>query len=342
MALLVNYLRSVEALVVGAGHSLSRDAQLSLFDRADWFRLLDRHFPAGEALRIAYVTDGNGAHCWLPLMIHKKKGSAWACWYSLKFQPIWAGTEDKGRRVTLLAAIARDLKRHCGTLSLYPVPSERGIADLIGTAFRLSGWMVEHMDSGANWVADTKDLSFTAYWSARPSRLRNTVQRRAIQAGLEIHIHREYQIDIWNDYETVYGNSWKPEEGAPGFVRDMAQAAGRDGSLRLGIAYRQGKPVACQLWTVDHDVAIIHKLSYAHHARSFSPGTLLSEAMFRYVLDNDHPHRIDFGTGDDAYKADWMDRKLPLARMTMAHPLRISGVLALTETALRRVARRVR
>ncbi|WP_221791897.1 GNAT family N-acetyltransferase [Aquisediminimonas sediminicola] len=342
MALLVNYLRSVEALRVEAGHHLSRDAQISLFDRADWFQMLDRHFPAGEALRIAHVSDGKGAHCWLPLMIDKGKGAAWACWYSLKFQPIWAGTEDTGHRVTLLAAIARDLKRHCGTLSLYPVPTERGIADLIGTAFRLSGWIIDRADSAANWVADTKGLGFDAYWSARPSRLRNTVQRRAKQAMLDIHIHHKFQHDIWHYYEMIYAKSWKPTEGAPGFVRDMARAAGRDGSLRLGIAYHQQEAVACQLWTVDHQIAIIHKLSYAHHARAYSPGTLLSQAMFRHVLDQDQPHRIDFGTGDDAYKADWMDRKLPLARMTMAHPLRISGVLALAETALRRVARRVR
>jgi CelD/BcsL family acetyltransferase involved in cellulose biosynthesis len=82
---------------------------------------------------------------------------------------------------------------------------------------------------------------------------------------------------------------------------------GKDGRLRLGIAEVDGQPVAAQFWTVEGGTAFIHKLAHDERFRKQSPGTLLSAAMFEHVIDRDRVALIDFGTGDDPYKREWME-----------------------------------
>jgi hypothetical protein len=125
----------------------------------------------------------------------------------------------------------------------------------------------------------------------------------------------------WADYERVYAQSWKPKEGSPAFLRRFAEEEGEAGTLRLGIAEIDGRPVAAQLWTVDHGAAYIHKLAHVEDAKAHSPGTLLSHALFAHAIDRDRVHTIDFGTGDDAYKRDWMEEVRPMIRLDMHWPL---------------------
>src|SRR3546814_3832573 len=56
-----------------------------------------------------------------------------------------------------------------------------------------------------------------------------------------------------------------------------------------------------------------------------SPGTLLSAALFRHVIAVDRVARVDFGTGNDAYKRDWMNRHGPLWHIEAFNPSRIAA-----------------
>ena len=40
-------------------------------------------------------------------------------------------------------------------------------------------------------------------------------------------------------------------------------------------------------------------------------GSVLSAALFRHVIDLDRVSLVDFGTGDDPYKHDWMEAVRP-------------------------------
>jgi hypothetical protein len=42
--------------------------------------------------------------------------------------------------------------------------------------------------------------------------------------------------------------------------------------------------------------------------------------MSAHAIDRDRVHTIDFGTGDDAYKRDWMEIVRPLLRLDMHRP----------------------
>ena len=116
--------------------------------------------------------------------------------------------------------------------------------------------------------------------------------------------------------------SWKPDEGHPALLRAFAEAEGARGHLRMGIARIDGIPVAAQYWTVEDGTAFIHKLAHVEDSLKASPGTLLSAALFRHVIDIDKVKRVDFGTGNDGYKRDWMNRHDPLWRIEAFNPSR--------------------
>ncbi len=78
--------------------------------------------------------------------------------------------------------------------------------------------------------------------------------------------------------------------------------------------------MAAQFWTVENGIAYIHKLAHRTGARSLSPGTTLSAALFAHVIDVDHVTLVDFGTGDDPYKRDWMEAVRTRWRLTCLRP----------------------
>ena len=106
----------------------------------------------------------------------------------------------------------------------------------------------------------------------------------------------------------------------------MAEQEGAAGTLRLGVARKDGRPLAVQLWLIENKEATIHKLAYREDAKDLSPGTLLGEAMFRRAIDQERVRVIDYGTGDDAYKRDWMEERRPLWRLQAFNPATLKGL----------------
>ena len=299
-----------DAVRLAAGGALDRARRDSLFDRLSWFRLIADHAPPpGKLLALRAGGDRNA---WLLLTIEGRCARAYANWYSLRFGAI-------GGDAPLLEALARSLRARRPAIErveLYPLAA----GDPLPAAFGAAGWLTSVQAASTSWQIDTKNMDFDAYWATRGSRLRNTAKRKTKAASLEIVLHTRFDPEAWSAYEAVYARSWKPAEGSPAFLRALAEQEGAAGTLRLGIASKDGKPIAAQLWLIESGVATIHKLAYVEEARDLSPGTILSVAMFRHALDIDKVERIDFGTGDDGYKADWMDRSEPLNRMIAFNP----------------------
>src|SRR3546814_20818181 len=92
----------------------------------------------------------------------------------------------------------------------------------------------------------------------------------------------------------------------------------------MGIARIEGVPVAAQYWTVEDGTAFIHKLAHVEDSLKASPGTLLSAVLFRHVIEVDGVRRVDFGTGHDGYKRDWMNRHEPLWPIEAFNPAAIA------------------
>ncbi len=185
-------------------------------------------------------------------------------------------------------------------------------------ALRGAGWFVSVQPDDTNHFLDVAGRSYEQFLASRPGPLRTTLKRKA--GKVYCTVHRAFSDDIWACYQAIYAASWKPAEGSPAFLERFARAEGAAGRLRLGIAEIAGQPVAAQLWTVEAGTAYIHKLAHRDDAKAHSPGTALSAALFAEVIDRDRVGAIDFGTGDDPYKRDWMDDIRPRYRIDALWP----------------------
>lgn len=290
----------------------------SPFDRAEWFDLLAAHGFAGAG-RIDARGSSGAATAWLPLRIEKPGHfGGLTNWYSFSIRPLFTGDGD---RAGALRSLFAGLRGKAARLTLYPVVDP----DAIVAALRAAGWWVTATAAGDRHWLDLGDMDHDAWWAARPGALRNTVQRKAKKGIVDLRLLTAFDAASWAAYEQIYAASWKPEEGHPALLRAFAEAEGAGGRLRMGIARIDGVPVAAQFWTVEDGTAFIHKLAHVEDSLKASPGTLLSAALFRHVIEVDRVRRVDFGTGNDAYKRDWMNRHDPLWRIEAFNPSRVAA-----------------
>jgi CelD/BcsL family acetyltransferase involved in cellulose biosynthesis len=323
----VEWFDDVDALAADAGGSLDRARQLSLYDRLDWFRLTHRHVRPDARLAILRVRTADAA-AWLFLIDEgHRRASPLGSWYTLRFAPVFAGDGD-----TLLAELTRAAMKRFDAIGLFP----------LAPPLPMAGWRTFVDRMSINWTLDLADHDFAHYWSARPASLRNTVARRERSHPVAITIDRQFDHAHWMEFEQVYADSWKPAEGSPAFLRALAAQEGDAGTLRLGMARdATGRAVAAQFWLVENGIATIHKLAHREDAKAGSPGSLLSHAMFRAAIDEDRVHRIDFGLGNEPYKADWVDTPNPVWRIAAYRAASLRGVAGITRETVARLARRL-
>ena len=317
--------------------SLDRETQPSLFDRLDWFRRTWAHCPPGDGPLIVRAR-AEGSDAWLFLAETGNAAKGLASWYTLAFRTIVTGAPSEATARALIIAIARRLRSRYASITLDHVP--QGDAALLKTGFGRAGWITRVTPQTANWSIDVTGKSFADFWAERPGQLRSTAKRKAAKTPMDLTIFDCFDEAAWADYESIYADSWKPEEGSLAFVRSMAVDEGAAGTLRLGIARIEGRAVAAQLWTVEHGTAIIHKLAHREDVAELSPGTILSKAMFEHVIDRDGASIIDFGTGDDRYKADWMDTRVMRMRVELYNPRKPAGLFRAAKAGLRALAAR--
>lgn len=276
------------------------------FDRAEWYVLLAQ---TGLTPLIASAHDGK-RNAVLALTDIKGQLAPLRNWYSFTWRAL-APEGETGDQ--MLGEIAKQLKARAHRVALEPVPEEDGSATRLAEAFRKAGWRVEVTQCDTNHLLNVHGRSFNEYWSMRPGRLRTTLKRKAKKVKTYIVSH--FDAELWSIFEDIYKSSWKPEEDQPAMLREFAEQEGNAGRLRLGVAQSGGTPVAAQFWTVENGTAYIHKLAHLESAKKLSAGTTLSAALFKQVIDEDRVEIVDFGTGTQNYKADWMEATRPRYRI---------------------------
>ena len=292
----------------------------SPFDRASWFDLLAAHGFAGHGRLYAHGA-ANGTDAWLPLRADTPGCYAGLTnWYSFSIRPLYAGDSD---RASALRALCADLRHKAARVTLYPVP-DADKAPLLA-ALKAAGWWARATAAGDRHWLDLTGFDHDGWWASRPGALRSTVQRKAKKGVVDLQLLDRFDAESWTAYEQIYAASWKPEEGHPALLRAFAESESARGTFRMGLARIEGAPVAAQFWTVEDGTAFIHKLAHVEDSLKASPGTLLSAALFRHVIEVDRVRRVDFGTGNDGYKRDWMNRHEPLWRIEAFNPSRIAA-----------------
>lgn len=214
--------------------------------------------------------------------------------------------------------IVKEIKKHkplWHTVNFHPLPSNNKVIDELQKALKLEGFWVQRYFAFANWVYQINGISFDDYYQERPSRLKNTIKRKIKKLNKEC----EYSIQIYtttdkldeliSDFERIYQLSWKQDEPYPNFVQGLIYKYAKKNQLRFGFLYVNGQAVASQIWFVTHGTVSIFKLAYDPSYKQYSTGSILTKELMRYVFENDKITSIDYLTGDDAYKRDWMSER---------------------------------
>lgn len=303
------------------------------FNRLEWFKNITQ-LDVNNDLFLC-VASGGEAISALPLRKSHVRLDSFINWYAFIWRPLASDTEASP---ALLQAMARDLRKRAKRIVLSPLPDEDNTATMLEQAFRTAGWFVQRQACDINHVLRINGRSYAAYLAERPGTLRTTLARKGKRVN--VSICNEFQQDKWDTYEEIYANSWKPSEGNPAFLKQFAQTESAAGRLRLGIAHHDDRPVAAQFWTVENGTAYIHKLAHRADAQRLSPGTTLTAGLMEHVIDNDRVELVDFGTGDDTYKSDWMEEVRLRFRLDCHNPMRVASWPHIARAALRRLASR--
>jgi hypothetical protein len=297
-----------------------------LFQSGAWFELLREH---------GFATPPEVLHCPLPaggsLPLMRAPGGrgllSLSNYYSGLYGPLPAVA---GALSANVSQALRGLQAG-GSLRLQPLDADAPWLAALEHELRSNGWWTSRFFAFANWYQPVPAGGFDAYWAARPSPLRHSVergQRRLQRAGawrIDIHTHPGLALnEAARAYADVYAQSWKQAEQPAGFVPALIQRAAEQGWLRLGVLWLDGRPLAAQLWLVQGGSACIFKLAYVEGTQKLSPGSVLTAALMRRAMDVDRVQEVDYLSGDDAYKADWMAlrrERVGLLAFDQGHPM---------------------
>lgn len=301
----------------------------SIFFSRPWFENLTAAAPddASTVLLACVVEDGKVLAI-LPLL--KTEGNSG---YSLKHRYTTHYslllTQDDQQQV--LTCMAEGLARlPLKALLLEPVADNDTRLNKLQQSMQAAGFNCERVFRFYNWVYRVQGESYAGYMAARPARLRNTISRK--QRKLERE--HDYRIQLYTgrevpprmcDYYTVYNASWKANEQYVDFLDGIVAGFSKQGWARLAVLYVEDKPVAAQLWFVAHAKASIFRLVYDKVWKAYSPGSILTSFLMEHVIDTCKVEEIDFLTGNDAYKQDWMSDRRERFALSCVKNIKPSG-----------------
>lgn len=327
-----------------------------LFLTEDWFRLLQRQglTPAPRECRTVGLRAGAAGD--VPVL-HLKQDQDGGTWSSLSnYYTAVYGPQGDGTHLTAddWALAARELRQWPGggALRLEPLDADSAWLPVLKEGALRAGYRIWEEPAFGNWFQPVEPGVHSTYWQARPSALRNTVDRatrrldRAGEWSVEIFASGQGNGEpdatalgrMTDAYLSVYANSWKPQEPNAGFMPAFIGLAARHGCLRLGVLWLQGKPLAAQIWLVyPGRSAQIFKLAHVKGEEKWSAGSVLTAELACHSIEQDKVRELDFLSGDDAYKADWMEHRRIRTRLYMAHPMTGQGLASWGRHFLRSV-----
>ncbi len=265
-----------------------------------------------------------------------RKLSALTNYYSCFFSPHLADQGGRTRETLQLLARAIGAERpRWDAIEIQPLDvNSQSFAALV-EAFKAAGFVVQTFFCFGNWYLPVKGRGFAQYVDSLPSVLKNTLQRKqrklekSGRANIEIVTGGEDLETAIQAYTKVYLASWKRPEPYPGFIPGLIRMCSEMGALRLGLAFIDGEAAAAQLWIVHSGVACIYKLAHDERFANLSVGTILTARLMQHVLDIDKVDEVDYMSGDDAYKKDWISHRRERWGMLAMNPRTPRGALAI-------------
>lgn len=312
------------------------DNDIAFFLRDQWFSRFEKMIPNSDTKGQLLVSDDAELESIkLPVYQNRlgklglKTLSSMSNYYSPIYGPIGGHIDDEAK-ANLYVKSGQERFSQFDRIDFLPLYQEHALIWL--KAFEnigFKGFMYQH---STNWIHENI-VDSQQYWALRPSRLRNTLKRKREKllkdSSFSIKLVDAIEVKDLNsvlaDYHNVYFDSWKKIEPYPGFIDSIARYASQKNELRVGFIYHDGLPVAAQIWFVANQVAYIFKLAHRKRYTDQSVGTILTAAMFEHVIEHDNVTSIDFLTGDDNYKKDWMEMSRPLYGIQLCNRHSLKG-----------------
>ena len=252
-------------------------------------------------------------------------------YYSCLFGPVVAGNHTDDLYDQLLCPLN---ERRISIFDAHPLDPHLPNFAALQQALRRQGWIIDKYLCFGNWQLDVNGRCYADYFQTLPSPLKNTIKRKAQalakkgNARLEIITGGADTERLIDDYTRIYNASWKKPEPYTEFMPGLIRTCAQHGWLRAGIAYIDGTPAAAQIWIVHNNQALIYKLAYDEQFGKLSIGSILTAKLMEYVIDVDKVSLVDYLTGDEPYKRDWMSRRNERWGIIAYNPRTLSGLLA--------------
>lgn len=286
----------------------------NVFLSCEWFKAMTPHLVNNEQkLLLACVVEGDSVLAILPILA--KENKEWASFthpYSSLFSILLAD-QQQSEIVNCLCKGLKELEFEY--LTLEPISSEDEKLNKLQEAMETFGLRVYRNHKAHNWFLQVENnQNFAEYMAERPSKVRNTVLRKQ----RKLKRAYDYQIQLFtnnhienalNKYHEIYSVSWKANEQYEDLVKDVVKQFANRAWPRLAILTVEDKPIAAQLWFVTEGKASIFRLVYDETWKDYSPGSILMAYLLEHVIDKDKVKEIDFLSGNDAYKKDWMSHR---------------------------------
>jgi len=323
----------------------------SIFFSRPWFENVAAALD--DDILLACVVDQNKVLGILPL--ERSDGSTW---YSLKHRytthySLLLADEDQQQVLSCLIQGLNQLPFKA--LLLEPVADDDSRIVGMQRMMETAGYNCERLFRLYNWIYRVQGQSYEEYMAARPAWLRNTISRKKRKLerehGFEIRLFTGDEVpQAMSDYYAVYTASWKANEQYVDFLDSIVAGFSSPGWSRLAVLYVKGEgvngehvkeqPVAAQLWFVLRGKASIFRLAYDNAWKQYSPGSILTSFLMEYVIDIDKVEEIDFLTGNEAYKQEWMSERRERFALSCVKSGKPTGRYDQFVKSLRRIWRR--
>ncbi|THB75096.1 MAG: GNAT family N-acetyltransferase [Gammaproteobacteria bacterium] len=283
----------------------------------EWYKELLNYALKPGASPIIICAEENNSTVILPLQIYykneKKHLGALTTIYSHNFSPIIISNNSSNSEL-ISHCIGYAIKNYLPEIiDIEPInpkgvlitPLIKGIKHhmVTDTYFRFGNWL--HTDIS----------SFDEYKNNLQTQLKNTINRRQKKLDkshvweLKVYTKIEEIAPAYQEFKYLYQLRWKKEEGNREFFDAIIMDLAEKGQLRLGILYIDNRPAAAQIWFNIGQRSSIFKLAFDESYKEFSPGTLLTYKMADYSINQDQATILDFLSGDDYYKKQWMSQR---------------------------------
>lgn len=239
-----------------------------------------------------------------------------------------------------VASVLHQAMRRAGACraQFFPMDVASREYSLLRDGFIGAGMPVFQYFCFTNWYLPVKG-DWATYLANRPGVTRSLLLRRgrkfaSLGGTLEIITGGDRLEAGLQAFADVYAASWKQPEPHPGFVPGLIRASAERGWLRLGVAWLDGRPIAAQFWLVNDRKAWIYKIAYDAQQSGHSPGTLLTGHMIEALFNSREVDEIDYLTGDDPFKRDWMTHRRERWGLVAFDPSTLSGLAGMLRELL--------